>query len=77
MDWPQVLTIVGTNVALIGLSIGITISLFIHSDKKNQELIQAIQSDIKNFNEKWMEEQKIFHGRLCAIEERAKVGKKS
>ena len=39
-----------------------------HMDNK----IDAIQEEIKDFHQKYMEETKDFHGRLCAIEERRK-----
>jgi len=57
MEWPQVLAIVGSNIALILIMFGTTVAMWVHSDKK----IEAIQQEMKD-----------FHGRLCAIEERAK-----
>jgi hypothetical protein len=57
MDWTQVLTIVGSNIALILVMFGTTIGMWLHTDKK----IEAIQAEMKD-----------FHGRLCAIEERNK-----
>jgi glucose uptake protein GlcU len=57
MDWAQVLTIVGSNIALILIMFGSTIAIWLHTDKK----IEAIQEEMKD-----------FHGRLCAIEERNK-----
>jgi hypothetical protein len=57
MDWTQVLTIVGSNIALIIVMFGTTIMMWLHTDKK----IEAIQAEMKD-----------FHGRLCAIEERNK-----
>ncbi len=60
MDWSQILTIitiVGSNIALVLLIFGMTVSIWIHTDKK----IEAIQAEIRD-----------FHGRLCAIEERTK-----
>lgn len=60
MDWTQVLTIVGSNMALF---------LWARSESRAdyrglQAMICAIQEEIKD-----------FHGRLCAIEERNKGGK--
>jgi hypothetical protein len=55
MDWTQVLTIVGSNIALIIVMFSTTIMMWLHTDKK----IEAIQQEMKD-----------FHGRLCAIEER-------
>ncbi len=57
MEWAQVLTIVGSNIALILIMFGSTVAMWIHTDKK----IEAIQQEMKD-----------FHGRLCAIEERNK-----
>lgn len=55
MEWTQVLTIVGSNIALIIVMFSISIGLYLHTDKK----IDAIHQEIKD-----------FHGKLCAIEER-------
>lgn len=55
MDWTQVLTIVGSNIALIIVMFGTTIMMWLHTDKK----IEAIQQEMKD-----------FHARLCIIEER-------
>lgn len=60
MDWTQVLTIVGSNFALIFVMLGVTVTLHLHTDKK----IDAIHEEMKD-----------FHGRLCAIEERNKERK--
>lgn len=57
MDWTQVLTIVGSNIALILVMFGIHISMYLHTDKK----IDAIQQEMKD-----------FHARLCVIEEKRK-----
>lgn len=57
MDWTQVLTIVGSNIALILVMFGTTVGIWLHTDKK----IEAIHEEMKD-----------FHGRLCAIEERGK-----
>lgn len=55
--------------------LGSTIPLYIHTDSKldsfqarNQEILEAIRQDMKQFHE----EIKDFHGRMCAIEERNK-----
>ena len=68
MDWAQVLTIVGANIALLLGLLGTTISLHnqttsLHMQSNNQ--IAAIHQEMKD-----------FHGRLCAIEERNKTGGK-
>ena len=57
MDWTQVLTIVGSNIALF---------LWARAESRSDTriiltLIDSIQKEIKD-----------FHGRLCAIEERNK-----
>ena len=57
MDWSQVLTIVGSNIALF---------LWARSESRSdyraiRQLIEAIQTEMKD-----------FHGRLCAIEEKNK-----
>lgn len=55
MDWTQVLTLVGSNIALF---------LWARSESRAdyralRQLIEAIQAEMKD-----------FHGRLCKIEER-------
>lgn len=53
MDWTQVLTIVGSNIALILIMFGSTVAMWLHTDKK----IEAIQQEMKD-----------FHGRLERID---------
>jgi hypothetical protein len=60
MDWTQVLTIVGSNVVLMAVSIGMTITLFLwsrsearHDQAQIRDLIASIQQEMKD-----------FHGRL-------------
>lgn len=60
MDWTQILTVF----AIVATNLITVITLHIHLDSKTNSLIQAIQSEMKE-----------FHGRLCAIEERNKGGK--
>ena len=79
MDNTQLLIIVGANLALIASCLGITISMFIHSDNKTDKLITEIRNDtnkliteIRSDVAAIHEEMKDFHGRLCAIEERNK-----
>jgi hypothetical protein len=69
MDWTQVLTILGGNIALFLWAARQSRTDFLHLDRKLEEnrkesnqLIKAIQEEIKD-----------FHGRLCAIEERNKI----
>ncbi len=57
MDWSQVLTVIGSNIALF---------LWARTESRSDSrkmigMIQAIQQEIKD-----------FHERLCAIEERNK-----
>lgn len=61
MEWNQVYTIIGANILLLAGSIGITISLYMHTDRKFHELLKDVKDEMKD-----------FHGRLCAIEERNK-----
>lgn len=60
MDWLQVLTLIGSNVALF---------LWARSESRAdyralRQLIEAIQEEMKD-----------FHGRLCKLEERRKRDK--
>ena len=72
MDWTQVLTIVGSNIALIMIVFGTTITIWIHMDSKTESNLKAIREDMKNFHQAMQIETKDFHGRLIAIEERNK-----
>lgn len=53
MDWAQVLIIIGSNIVLMLVMFGMTLTLHLHTDKK----IEAIQQEMKD-----------FHRRLCDIE---------
>lgn len=68
MDWTQVLTIVGGNMAMFLWATRQARTDFLHMDKKFEEnrketnqIIKAIQEELRD-----------FHNRLCAIEERKK-----
>jgi hypothetical protein len=68
MDWTQVYTIVGANIAFMLVSIGITFTLFLWVRAESRSdfrcmlnLLDAIQKEMKD-----------FHGRLCALEEKNK-----
>lgn len=70
MDWTQVLTIIGSNIAF-------TLTLWLWSRSESRAdiravnaLVEAIRADTKAFQEAVRVEMKDFHGRLCAIEER-------
>lgn len=86
MDWNQVLTIVGTNIALILASLGTTITLFLwtrsesrsdwkHMDAKldaNREEIRANREETNKILSAIQQEIKDFHTRLIKIEESRK-----
>ncbi len=57
MDWTQVLTIVGANMAMFLWSVRMSRIDFLHTSR----ILESIQQEIKD-----------FHGRLCTIEERNK-----
>lgn len=59
MDWPTIITILGTNVALFS---------WLRSDMKSFE--NRIETKIESWKDEINKEMKDFHGRLCAIEER-------
>lgn len=65
MDWTQVITILGGNMALFLWSTRQARTDFLHLDRKLEEnrketnqIVKAIQEEIKD-----------FHARLCIIEE--------
>lgn len=55
MDWTQVLTIVGSNIALFLWARNESRSDY----RETRQIIETIQMEIKD-----------FHGRLCALEEK-------
>jgi hypothetical protein len=57
MDWTQVMTIIGANMALFLWSVRQSRTDFLHTCR----IIEAIQNEMKS-----------FHGRLCSLEERVK-----
>jgi hypothetical protein len=59
MDWSQVLTIIGANLVMMFGMLGITVTLFLHANKRIDAALEGISKEMKD-----------FHGRLCAIEER-------
>jgi hypothetical protein len=74
MDWIQVLTIIFGNLGIF---------LWIRTESRNdmREFSADMRNDMKIFSSEirqWKEEinheMKDFHGRLCAIEERNKIG---
>ena len=60
MDWTQVLTILGANMALFLWAVRQSRTDFLHTCR----IIESIQAEMKN-----------FHGRLCSLEERIKTPK--
>lgn len=61
MDWTQVLTIMGTNLAL-----------FLWARTESRSDHRALEAWTKDMLAAMQQEMKDFHGRLCAIEERNK-----
>jgi hypothetical protein len=69
MEWTQVISIIGANLAMFLLSVRQSNTFYMHLDKKMEDnrketngIIKAIQQEIKD-----------FHDRLCAIEEKNKI----
>jgi hypothetical protein len=71
MDWTQVLTIVGAILAIIVA----TGSMFLWSRSESRADCRRIEDLIASIYREIQAEIKDFHGRLCAIEERKKMGK--
>lgn len=68
MDWSQVMTILGGNMALFLWAMRQARTDYLHLDRKLEEnrketnsIVKAIQEEIKE-----------FHNRICSIEERNK-----
>jgi hypothetical protein len=57
-NWAQALAIIGSNIALIIVMFGSTIAIWLHTDKK----IDEIQKEMKD-----------FHGRLAGLEVKNKM----
>lgn len=73
MDWTQVLTIAGTNIALFLFATRQARTDYLHLDRKLEEnrkettqIVKAIQDEVRAIHD----ESKDFHNRLCRIEER-------
>lgn len=76
MDWTQVLTILGGNIALFLWAIRQARTDFLHLDRKLEENRKETQQIVKESNsilKAIQEEIKDFHNRLCIIEERNKT----
>jgi hypothetical protein len=59
MDWTQVMTIVGANLAL-----------FLWAVRQSRNDYLNCQKSMESFKDAMMKETKDFHGRLCIIEEK-------
>lgn len=84
MDWSQVLTIVGANIALFGTLIGMLLyqdkkieahrlelqSLMAENRKEQQSAMLEHRKEMNEILREIKNEMREFHGRLCAIEER-------
>ena len=57
-NWGQAMAIIGSNIALILVMFGTTVAIWLHTDKK----IDEIQKEMKD-----------FHGRMATLEERNKM----
>lgn len=57
IGWIQVITIVGANLLMILTSLGITITLWVHANKRMDDMAKMVHDEMKD-----------FHGRLCVIE---------
>lgn len=60
MDWTQVLTIVGSNLALVLIMFGTSMGFYIHLDRK----IDSNREEASKFLKAIHDEMKEFHGRL-------------
>jgi hypothetical protein len=75
MEWTQVLTLVGSNIGLMVVSIGSTITLFLwarsearEDQRELREIIAADRRDFLDLIREIKEELKDFHARLYALE---------
>lgn len=68
MDWTQVLTIFGGNLAMFLWATRQARSDYLHLDKKMEDHRKEVNQIIKAIQQ----EMKDFHDRLCAIEERSR-----
>lgn len=79
MDWAQILALIGSNIALMLVSIGSTITLFLwarseaRTDQQElRETLAADRRDLLHIIREIQAEMKDFHARLCKIEENRK-----
>ena len=64
--WPQVLTIVGANLLLLGAMLGTVITLYLHTDKK----IDAIAQEMKDFHGKLEKQDAEFKAQMKLTDEK-------
>lgn len=57
-NWSQAMAIIGSNIALILVMFGTTVAIWLHTDKK----IDEIQKEMKD-----------FHGRMASLETKNKM----
>ena len=68
MDWLQVLVLLGGNFAMI-LPLWLWSRSEANADRRELHgIMEDFRKDNKEFREKWAQESKEFHGRLCEIE---------
>lgn len=79
MEWPQVLTILGGNIGLILWSTRQARTDFLHLHRKLEEnrketnqIVKAIQEEVKDFHLKLALQDQAFKNTLCKIEESKK-----
>jgi hypothetical protein len=89
MDLGIIIAIVGSAIAIVGVMVALflwnrgesnsdrrELSSIINSDRREMmTILEAIKEDGKIFREKWAEENKEYHARLCMIEERQQANK--
>ena len=74
-----IIAIVGTGVTFVASMVAMFLwnraearSDYKHLENRTNVILESIRQDMKDFNDRWIQETKDFHGRLCAIEERNK-----
>lgn len=72
MDWSQVITILAANIAIFFGIIAIMVTLFLWVRSEAREDHRTLLSWTQQMMNTIQQENKEFHGKLCAIEERNK-----
>jgi len=77
MDWPKVLTIIAAYTSMflwlrsdIRTGTNKLAGEFRTDHERSLDIMDAIKEERKNFNQKFYDESKDFHGRLVALEEK-------